>query len=197
MMKGNTRYAVGLMSMQIIVSVLCVPFLIPALLTGATVERSKLVMKVVLLVFLPLATGLFVNARYQSVAKVTQLVLHKISSILLILAFPLCLAANFEVISSIFRYEVVLVVATYCGLAFAAGFLLGGPDPESRLTLGLGSILRNAGVAMMFATQAFNDPKIVTMIMLIVLVWLPVVPALIFLFRLTIRRIVPAGTRAP
>jgi BASS family bile acid:Na+ symporter len=183
MAKGNARYAVGLMGMQIVVSVICVPFLIAAFLPGVTLDRTKLVMKLIVLVLLPLAAGLFVNSRSESAAKRIERVLHKISTILLIIVFALYIAANFEIISSIFRWDTILVGGIYSAFAFVAGVLLGGPDRDMRMTLGVGSILRSGSIAMVFASQAFSDPKVITMIMLVVILWLPVLPAMVLIFR--------------
>jgi len=181
--KGNTAYAVGLMSMQIIVSLVYVPLLISVLLPEVSLNHFKLVMKLALFVLLPLMGGLFLKARHEAVAKSLEHALHKISMVSLLLVFALLVAAKFEVILSILHLEVVLTVIVYLALSFAAGYLLGGPNPDNRMTLAVGSILRSGSIALLVASQAFSDPKVIIMIMLILIMMLPVLPAMIWLFR--------------
>ena len=126
--KGNTAYAVGLMSMQIIVSLVYVPLLISALLPEVSISHFKLVMKLVLFVLLPLMGGLFLKATYEPAAKSLEHALHKISILSLFLVFALLVAAKFDVILNILHLEVVLSVIAYLALAFAAGYLLGRPE---------------------------------------------------------------------
>ena len=182
MMKGDARYAVGLMGIQITITVIFVPFILAVFVPGVNIHRSVLVMKLVVLVLVPLAVGLFLNARYESAAKRMQLVLHKVSTILLMVVFALYIAANFEILSSICRLDTVLVAVIYSALAFVAGYLFGGPDKEGRITLGVGSLLRSGSIEMVFASQAFTDPKVITMIMLVVVSWLVVLPAMVVTF---------------
>jgi BASS family bile acid:Na+ symporter len=181
--KGDTAYAVGLMCMQIIVSLVYVPLLISVLLPEVSINHFKLVMKLALFVLLPLVGGLFLKARRESAAKSLEHALHKISMVSLILVFALFIVAKFEVILNILHLEVVLTVIVYLALAFAAGYLLGGPKPDIRTALAVGSILRSGGIALVVASQAFSDPKVIAMIMLILILMLPVLPTMIWMFR--------------
>jgi BASS family bile acid:Na+ symporter len=181
--KGNTAYAVGLMSMQIIVSLVYVPLLISALLPEVSISHFKLVMKLVLFVLLPLMGGLFLKARHEPAAAKMEHVLHKISMVSLVFVFVLLIVAKFAVVLEILHLEVVLAVIAYLALSFAAGYLLGGPNQDTRMTLAVGSILRSGGIALVVASQAFSDPKVVVMIMFILILMLPVLPAMVWMFR--------------
>jgi len=181
--KGNTGYAVGLMCMQIIVSLVYVPLLISVLLPQVTINHFKLVMKLVLFVLLPLIGGLFLKARHESTVEKMEHALHKISMVSLLLVFALLIAAKFEVILDILHLEVVLIVIVYLALAFAAGYLLGGPKPDIRMTLAVGSVLRSGGIALVVGSQAFGDPKVIIMIMLILILMVPILPTMIWMFR--------------
>jgi len=101
----------------------------------------------------------------------------------LLLVFALLVAIKFEVILNILHLEVVLTVIVYLALAFAAGFLLGGPKPDTRMTLAVGSILRSGGIALVVGSQAFSDPKVIIMIVLVLILILPVLPAMIWMSR--------------
>jgi len=181
--KGNTGYAVGLMCLQIIVSLVYVPLLISVLLPEVSINHFKLVMKLVLFVLLPLMGGLLLKARHELAAAKMEHVLHKISMVSLIIVFVLLIAAKFALVLDILHLEVVLTVIVYLALSFAAGYLLGGPNPDTRMTLAVGSILRSGGIALVVASQAFSDPKVIVMIMSILILMLPVLPAMVWMFR--------------
>jgi BASS family bile acid:Na+ symporter len=181
--KGNTGYAVGLMCLQIIVSLVYVPLLISVLLPEVSINHFKLVMKLVLFVLLPLMGGLLRKARHELAAAKMEHVLHKISMVSLIIVFVLLIAAKFALVLDILHLEVVLTVIVYLALSFAAGYLLGGPNPDTRMTLAVGSILRSGGIALVVASQAFSDPKVIVMIMSILILMLPVLPAMVWMFR--------------
>ena len=181
--KGNTGYAVGLMCLQIIVSLVYVPLLISVLLPEVSINHMKLVLKLVLFVLLPLMGGLLLKARHELGAARMEHILHKISMVSLILVFVLLIAAKFALVLDILHLEVVLTVIVYLALSFAAGYLLGSPNPDNRMTLAVGSILRSGSIALVVASQAFRDPKVIIMIMLILILMLPVLPAMIWMFR--------------
>jgi len=181
--KGSTGYAVGLMCIQIVVSLVYVPLVISVLLPQVSLNHFKLLMKLVLCVLLPLVGGLFLKARHESAAEVMEHALHKVSMVSLLLVFTLLIVAKFEVIRSMFRLEVILPVIIYLALAFIAGYLLGGPKPDTRTTLAVGSILRSGSIAMVVGSQAFSDPKVVIMIIFIFILMMPVLPVMVLMFR--------------
>jgi len=181
--KGNTGYAVGLMCLQIIVSLVYVPLLISVLLPEVSISHFKLLMKLVLFVLLPLMGGLFLKARHEPAVAKIEHALHKISMVSLVFVFVLLIAAKFAVVLEILHLEVVLAVIVYLVLSFAAGYVLGGPNPDTRMTLAVGSILRSGGIALVAASQAFSDPKVIVMIMSILILMLPVLPAMVWVFR--------------
>lgn len=181
--KGNTAYAVGLMCMQLVVSLVYVPSLISVLLPEVSVDHVKLATKLVVLVFLPLATGLLLKARRESAAVRLEHWLHKVSMFSLVLMFALFIAANYSAVLAILHFEAVLTVIVYLALSFIVGYLLGGPNPGTRTALAVGSLLRSGSIAMVVASQAFDDPRVIVMIISIFILMLPVLPVMIWVFR--------------
>ncbi|MEI6332765.1 MAG: hypothetical protein WCP16_26270 [Pseudanabaena sp. ELA645] len=58
----------------------------------------------------------------------------------------------------------VLAIAIFIIVAFAVGYLLGGPNLDTRLTLGVGTAQRNIAGALIVAGTNFEDPAIISVI---------------------------------
>jgi BASS family bile acid:Na+ symporter len=54
----------------------------------------------------------------------------------------------------------VIAAILFAAASLLVGHYLGGPDPESRLTIAVANSTRNAGLALAIATANFSDPGI-------------------------------------
>jgi predicted Na+-dependent transporter len=66
--KGDTAFAVGLMVLLMVVTIIYVPIVLPLLLSGVTINPWDIAKSLILLMLLPLATALFIRTRYEEVA---------------------------------------------------------------------------------------------------------------------------------
>jgi bile acid:Na+ symporter, BASS family len=66
--KGNLAFAVGLMVLLMVLTVAYMPFALPLLLEGVSVDPMKIARSLLLLMLLPLGAGLAVNAWFGSIA---------------------------------------------------------------------------------------------------------------------------------
>ena len=57
-------------------------------------------------------------------------------------------------------------------LGFGIGWLLGGPDAGTRRVMALGTGQRNIAAALVVASQSFDDPKVVVMVIVVAIVGL-------------------------
>lgn len=159
-MKGSASLA-G--SYQVIISLFAV-LLVPAWVlilasiypAQATVTALDVLKQVTTVQFIPIIIGLVFRKWLPGVAddlidlvgKVSAFMFIGLVVILLIFALPLVLKLGILTFVS-----VILLV----GFAIAIGHFLGGPEPETRLTLGLANSTRNAGLALTLATLNFKD----------------------------------------
>ncbi len=167
---GNVSFSVALMSMQLVVTMLYVPMLLTALLPDVRVDSLKLLLKLLLVVFLPLVIGLLLKARYGVVAKHVHWWMEKISTVALVVLIALILVLSVEAIVKIFGSGAILAGLVFIVASFTAGYLLGEPGGDTRRTLGLAAGARNMGIALVIASQAFEDPKVITMVMVTTIV---------------------------
>jgi bile acid:Na+ symporter, BASS family len=77
--KGNLAFAVGLMVLLMVVTVGYLPLVLPALLPGVSVNPAKIARSLFLLMLLPLAGALAVNAQSPTAAACAKPVLNQAS----------------------------------------------------------------------------------------------------------------------
>jgi bile acid:Na+ symporter, BASS family len=170
--KGNLAFAVGAMVLLMVVTVGYLPVVMPLLLPGVTVDPGNIARSLVLLMLLPLATGLALKARYEELASRVKPMLDWISNISLILLVLLITAANIDKVLQVFGTRGILAGLLYIALGFAIGWLLGGPDSDTRRVMALGTSQRNIAAALVVASQSFSDPKVVVMVIVVAIVGL-------------------------
>jgi BASS family bile acid:Na+ symporter len=64
----------------------------------------------------------------------------------------------------------------FLALSFISGGLLGGPEPGTRKALAVMSGMRNGGVAMMIASQTFDDPGALMMVVTTSVIMFMIIP---------------------
>ena len=99
-------------------------------------------------------------------------VLDWISNVSLILLVLLITAANIDKVLQVFGTRGILAGLLFIALGFGIGWLLGGPDGDTRRVLALGTGQRNIAAALVVASQSFSDPKVVVMVIVVAIVGL-------------------------
>ncbi len=163
--RGDVHFAVSLVTLQVVGTVVFLPFALPILIPGIAVDPVALAMPLLLQVLLPLGFGLLMNARYDEEAEMTRPVMASVSN----LSLALMLALNLGNVGRVFGllgtgaiFATILLVL----VGFVAGWLAGGPDVRTRRTLSLGTAQRNFAAAFVIGGGNFTDRPAV-MIMLL------------------------------
>jgi BASS family bile acid:Na+ symporter len=86
----------------------------------------------------------------------------------MMLVVVLTIAAHFKSVLSVFGTFGVLAAIVYTVVCIGIGWLLGGPG--TREVLALGTAQRNAAAAFVVAGQNFDDPKVIVMITVVLIV---------------------------
>jgi len=171
--KGDLAFSVGMMVLLMVVTVVYLPVVMPLLLPGVTVDPWNIGRSLVLLMLLPLAAGLALNARYEELAVRVKPLLAHISNISLILLILLITAANIDKVIEVVGTRAILAGLLYIALGFGIGWLLGGPDNGTRRVMALGTSQRNIAAGLVVASQSFSDdPKVVVMVTVVAIVGL-------------------------
>ena len=164
--KGNTAFSVGLMVLLMVVTVIYLPIVLPLLLSGVAVNPWDIAQSLILLMLLPLALGLLINARYQEMADRLQPVFSQASSTALMLLLVLGLVLNFREMISLVGSFGILAAVLFLLASLGFGYLLGGSDEQTKNVMGLGTAQRNIAAALVVAGQNF-DTDVITYLMVV------------------------------
>jgi BASS family bile acid:Na+ symporter len=170
--KGNLAFAVGVMVLLMVVTVGYLPIVLPLLLPGVTVDPWQIARSLVLLMLLPLAAGLALKSYYEGLATRVKPLLDWISNVSLILLVILITAANIDKVLQVFGTFGILAGLLFIVLGLGFGWLLGGPDVDIKRVMALGTGQRNIAAALVVASQSFDDPKVVVMVIVVAIVGL-------------------------
>jgi BASS family bile acid:Na+ symporter len=168
--KGNLAFGVGLMVLLMVVTVGYLPLVLPSLLPGVTVNPAQIARSLFLLMLLPLAGALAVKAYFADVAARTKPLLDRLSNLGLIVLVLLITVANVNNVLAIFGTRGILAGLLFIAIGFVIGWLLGGPDTNTRRVLALGTAQRNIAAALVVGSQSFSDPKVVVMVVVVAIV---------------------------
>jgi len=168
--KGNLAFAVALMVLLTVITVAYLPLVLPLFLPGVSVNPAKIGVSLVLLMLLPLAGALVVNAKLPAAAARVKPVIDRLSTLGLVLVVLLLVVANFSNVLSLFGTGAILAGLLFIALGYAVGWALGGPGADTRLVLGLGTAQRNIAAALVVGGQSFSNPSVVVMVVVVAVV---------------------------
>jgi BASS family bile acid:Na+ symporter len=140
------------------------PIVVPFVAPDATVSAVSIAMPLILTMLLPLGAGLFIDARFKSLADRLRPISNRASSIALVASVALIFLANFRAILGVFGTGAIAAALIVVGGSFAVGYLLGGADPGEQEVIALATAQRNVAAATVVATQSFDDPDVVVMV---------------------------------
>ena len=170
--KGNLAFAVGLMVLLMVVTVVYMPLVLPLMLKGVSVDPLKIGRSLVFLMLLPLAIGLLARSRLSGLAARVQPFLSRLSILSLALLIALLLITNIQNVLSLYGTRGVLASIFFIGAGSGIGWVLGGPHSDTRGVMALGTAQRNIAAALVVAGQNFNDPRVLVMVVVVAIVGL-------------------------
>jgi len=171
--KGNMAFSVGLMVLLMVVTIIYLPIVLPLLLQGVAVSPWDIAKSLIVMMLLPLAIGLFVNARYEEIAASAQPTLAQASNIAILVLTVLGLVLNFKSMISLVGSWGILAGVVFIVISVVIGYFLGGSDGKIKSVMGLGTGQRNISAALVVAGQNFGM-DVITYLMVIAVVGLVV-----------------------
>jgi BASS family bile acid:Na+ symporter len=164
--KGDVALAAGLLVFLVVVSIGYMPIVVPLIAPNAEVSAISIAMPLVLTMLLPLGIGLFVDAKFESLADRLQPLMNKASSAALVVLLVATIVTNFGNILNVFGTGAILAALLFIAGAFLLGYLLGMTGRGTREELGLATAQRNVAAATVVATQSFDDPDTLVMVVI-------------------------------
>ena len=163
--KGKAALAVGLLVILLLSSVVTQPLLLPLLLNDIQVDPQAIVVTLFSTILLPLLGGLFLKAQRPVMAVKLELPLQRTSTLSMISVWILLPIQHWQHLVTMFIGPAFPAAALFLILALIGGWLLGGPNPSHRRMLSLNCSQPNLAVAVLIATQNFQDPRVVLMLL--------------------------------
>ena len=168
--KGDLAFAVALMVLLMVITVGYLPLVLPILSPGVSVNPAKIARSLVLLMLLPLAGALAVNAKLPAAAARAKPLFDRLSSLGLVLVVLLLVVVNFNDVLSLFGTRAILAGLLFIALGYVVGWALGGPGSDTRPVLGLGTAQRNIAAGLVVGSQSFSNPRVVVMVVVVAMV---------------------------
>ena len=169
--KGNLAFSVGLMVLLMIVTIIYLPIVLPLLLGGVEVNPWDIAQSLIVMMLIPLAIGLFINARYEETAAKIQPTFGQASNLAILVLTVLGLVLNFKDMIGLVGSWGILAGIIFIVVAVVVGYLLGGSDASIKSVMGLGTGQRNISAALVVAGQNFGL-DVITYLMVISVVGL-------------------------
>jgi BASS family bile acid:Na+ symporter len=149
------------------------PVVLPLLLGDVEINPLDIAKSLIVLMLLPLAVGLFVKARYESVAESLGPYMSQTSTVAIVLLMVTALVLNYSYMIDLIGTGGILAAVIFIVVALIVGYFAGGSDPGTRSVLGLGTAQRNLSAALVVAAQNFAaEPDVLVMIMVVAIIGL-------------------------
>lgn len=164
LVNGNLAYAAGLMLLMMGLTAIYMPFALSIALQDVQVDPWQIAKPLLSLMLIPLAIGLFIRAKSEEIAASIQPLMRQLSSAGLILGLTTSLILQFGSLVTMVRTGEIFAIAAFIFASFGFGYLLGGPDADTRRTLAVGTAQRNIAAALLVAGTNFDDPTVTSVI---------------------------------
>jgi BASS family bile acid:Na+ symporter len=160
---GRISYGLGLLAVLALLSVVTIPLAVEILerlfsrpLAVAPFAVARLALITVLV---PLVAGVVVHARAPVMAERIAPGLSLGAKLLLVVAAIALLAGVWRSVWEATGQGAVVAIAVFIGSSLAIGHLLGGPERETSLVLGMSCACRHPAIAFAIASANFPDQR--------------------------------------
>jgi BASS family bile acid:Na+ symporter len=170
---GRLGLAVALALFLPLLSIVTVPLTAQLVLPTEAVAQlplGKFVVTLLLFQLLPLLAGIAVGYRAPAIAPRLEPVFRYVfiaSVLVLVILYAPKLA---EGVAAVYGSNGMWAMLCLCILAMVTGWVLGGPERADRRVLGIGTTLRNIGLAALIATTSFRGSQVAAAVLAYLLI---------------------------
>ena len=158
--KGDIALATAVMLLQMIATVLILPFALPLMLQGdISVDSMSIAKSLIVMMIIPLISALWIKVKFETVAKNWQRYMVKLSNLALGMIIVLMIILHGKEILAIFGYDMIAVIL-FIVFSLFIGYIAGGKFYHNRVVSSLSAGQRNISAALVVAAQNFTDPKV-------------------------------------
>lgn len=181
--KADIRLSATLLVLLMPFTVLYMPLVVPLVVADASVSATRIAVPLLLTLLLPLVVGLVFDSILPGAAARLRPVAMKTSSISLVVLIASTLLLNGRLLRDLLGTGAISAAILLTAGAFGIGYLLSSSGFDRRAVMGLGAGQRNIAAALVVASQDFDDPKTLVMVVLFSVVDLMVLFPIAWLLR--------------
>lgn len=153
--RGNIGFGVGLMVLLMVFSVGYMPFVLPLLLPGVSVNPWDIAKSLLVLMLVPLTIGLLIRARLPEVAARWRLIMNRLSNVAILILLVVGLGLNISNLIELSGSGGVVALLVFIVGSLLIGLLVGSRDRGMRSVMALGTAQRNVSAAVLVSVQNF------------------------------------------
>jgi len=161
--KANVPYSIGLMLLLMVVTIFLMPIVLPYMLEGVKVDSWGIAKSLIITMLIPLILGLAIRALFEKIALFAQPLFAKLTNLAMLLVIITLVILNTNHLILMIGYP-LLAIIIFLISAMVIGYFLGGNDKETKIVSAIGTGQRNISAALLVATQNFDNPDIVIML---------------------------------
>lgn len=177
---GDVAFAVGLMVVLMVATVIVLPIALPWLLEGVSIGAWSIARSLIVLMLVPLGLALAVRANWPETAAAFEPMLAKVSTVAVLVLLVVGVGLNVDNVSNLVGTRGLVGVALLVVTSVAVGLLVAGRDPGTRAVMALGTGQRNLSAALVVATQNFAGTETLTFVLVasivVLVILLPAAP---------------------
>lgn len=177
---GDVAFAVGLMVVLMVATVVVLPIALPWLLEGVSIGAWSIARSLIVLMLVPLGLALAVRASWSETAAAFGPVLAKVSTVAVLVLLVVGVGLNVDNVSNLVGTRGLIAIALLVVISVAVGLLVAGRDPGTRAVVALGTGQRNLSAALVVATQNFAGTETLTFVLVasivVLVILLPAAP---------------------
>lgn len=162
---GRGDYSVGLLVAAAVPAIVVIPITMKIFAPLTDVPLHVPLLSIATLVFstilAPLLIGISARRLMPSFAERAARPVGAVAAVLLVLVVLPILFASGKAMLSLIGNGTLVSMTTFALVGLVSGHLLGGPEPESKLSLALATACRHPGVAIAIAHANFPEQKLV------------------------------------
>lgn len=163
---ADVRLGASLLVILMPLTVVYMPLAVPLVIKGVSVNAIGIAVPLILTMILPLLIGHLLDSFFPQLALRLQPVARQTSNIALVTIVVTTVVLNGPLFQGLFGTGAVIGAILLTAGGFGIGYLISSQGFNRRTIMGLGAGQRNIAAALVVASQDFDDPKMLTMIVL-------------------------------
>lgn len=145
-------------------TIISMPLVVPLVVADVSVSAIRIAVPLILTLLLPLIIGLAVDSLLPRLAARLRPITGKTASVALLILVASTLALNGPLFGDLLGTGAITAAILLTAGGFGMGYLISSPGFSRRAVMGLGAGQRNIAAALIVASQDFDDPKTLVMV---------------------------------